>query len=78
MREASGIPNYGDHQLGIYLRGLAGERESLALTFADLEARAAGAMSTELLAYVAGGAARASSSAKVSGRLSRSPASPRR
>jgi isopentenyl diphosphate isomerase/L-lactate dehydrogenase-like FMN-dependent dehydrogenase len=56
MREASGVPNYGDHQLGIYLRGLAGERESLPLTFAELEARAAGAMSAELLAYVAGGA----------------------
>jgi len=50
------MANHGDFQLGIYRRGLAGERESLPLTFAELEARGAGAMSTELLAYVAGGA----------------------
>ena len=50
------MTNFGDFQLGIYLRGLAGERESLPLTFAELEARAHGAMSAELVSYVAGGA----------------------
>lgn len=50
------MTNYGDHQFGIYLRGLAGEREPLPLTYAELEARAHQAISAELLSYVAGGA----------------------
>jgi lactate 2-monooxygenase len=50
------MANFSDFQLGIYLRGLAGDRESLPLTYAELEARVGGAMSTELVSYVAGGA----------------------
>jgi lactate 2-monooxygenase len=50
------MANFGDFQLEIYFRGLAGIRESLPLTFAELEHRAQAAMSDELFAYVAGGA----------------------
>jgi lactate 2-monooxygenase len=50
------MTNFGDFQTGIYLRGLAGERESLPLTFRDLETRAHQALSPELVSYVAGGA----------------------
>lgn len=50
------MTNYGDYQFEIYFRGLAGVRESLPLTFAELETRAHAAMSEEIVAYVAGGA----------------------
>ncbi len=50
------MANHGDYQFAIYLRGLAGVRESLPMTFAELERRAHAAMSEELVSYVAGGA----------------------
>jgi lactate 2-monooxygenase len=50
------MSNVGDFQLEIYFRGLSGIRESLPLTFAELERRAHAAMPEELVAYVAGGA----------------------
>jgi isopentenyl diphosphate isomerase/L-lactate dehydrogenase-like FMN-dependent dehydrogenase len=48
--------NFGDFQLEIYFRGLAGQREPLPLIFSELEARAAAALAPDLLSYVAGGA----------------------
>jgi lactate 2-monooxygenase len=50
------VPNFGDYQFEIYFRGLAGVRESLPLTFSELERRALATLSDELFAYVAGGA----------------------
>ena len=50
------MANYGDYQLEIYFRGLTGVRESLPVTFAELERRAHAAMSEEIISYVAGGA----------------------
>jgi lactate 2-monooxygenase len=50
------VPNFGDFQLEIYLRGLAGEREHLPLSYGELERRAAAMLAPELLSYVAGGA----------------------
>ena len=50
------MANFGDFQLGIYLRGLEGVRESLPATFAELEQRAQAIMSEEMFSYVAGGA----------------------
>jgi lactate 2-monooxygenase len=50
------MANFGDYQLDIYFRGLKGIRESLPLTFAELERRAHAAIPEDLLAYVAGGA----------------------
>ena len=50
------MPNFGDAQLEIYFRGLAGERPALPLTFAGLEERARSALAPEILSYVAGGA----------------------
>jgi lactate 2-monooxygenase len=50
------MSNFGDYQLEIYFRGLAGVRENLPMKFAELERRALAAMSEELLSYVAGGA----------------------
>ena len=50
------MANHGDYQLEIYFRGLAGVRESLPMTFAELERRAHAAMSEEMVSYVAGGA----------------------
>jgi lactate 2-monooxygenase len=50
------MTNFGDFQLEIYLRGLAGVRESLPLTYTELEARAHAALPADLLSYVAGGA----------------------
>jgi len=49
-------PNFGDFQLEIYLRGLSGVRESLPLTYAELEARAHAALPPDITSYVAGGA----------------------
>jgi lactate 2-monooxygenase len=50
------VANFGDFQFEIYLRGLAGVREHLPLTFAELERRAEMALGPELWSYVAGGA----------------------
>ena len=50
------MPNFGDFQLEIYLRGLLGQVEALPLKFAELEERGQAALSTELRSYVAGGA----------------------
>jgi lactate 2-monooxygenase len=50
------VPNFGDFQLEIYLRGLAGDREPLPLSYAELERRASAMLAPELLSYVAGGA----------------------
>ena len=49
-------PNYGDFQLEIYLAGLNGATPEHPMTFAELEARAEAALSTETYSYVAGGA----------------------
>lgn len=49
-------PNYGDFQLEIYLAGLNGAKPEHPMTFAELEARAEAALSTEIFSYVAGGA----------------------
>lgn len=50
------VANFGDFQLEIYLRGLAGEREDLPLSYAELERRAMAALAPETVSYVAGGA----------------------
>lgn len=50
------MPNPGDWQFGIYLNGLAGEKPSLPMAYAELERAAEAAMSTEIWSYVAGGA----------------------
>jgi lactate 2-monooxygenase len=50
------MTNFGDFQLEIYLRGLAGVHEHLPLTYAELERRAEMALGPEMFAYVAGGA----------------------
>jgi lactate 2-monooxygenase len=47
---------YGDFQLEIYLAGLGGTVPSLPVSYAELEARAAHALSPSVLSYVAGGA----------------------
>lgn len=49
-------PNFGDFQLEIYLAGLNGAKPEHPMTFAELEARAEAALSTEIFSYVAGGA----------------------
>jgi isopentenyl diphosphate isomerase/L-lactate dehydrogenase-like FMN-dependent dehydrogenase len=50
------MASYGDYQFEIYLRGLAGVRENLPLTYAELERRAQAAMPEDIVSYVAGGA----------------------
>jgi lactate 2-monooxygenase len=47
---------YGDFQLEIYLAGLGGTVPGLPVSYADLEERAARALSPSVLSYVAGGA----------------------
>jgi lactate 2-monooxygenase len=47
---------FGDYQSEIYLQGLGGVVPTLPVTFADLEAKAAGAMPLSVWSYVAGGA----------------------
>ncbi|MFJ9696286.1 alpha-hydroxy-acid oxidizing protein [Kitasatospora sp. NPDC101183] len=47
---------YGDYQNEIYFRGLSGVVPTMPMTFADLEARARGALAPSVLSYVAGGA----------------------
>ena len=46
---------FGDYQLDIYLAGLRGIQPTLPVDFAGLEARAAHALSPQLLTYVLGG-----------------------
>ncbi|MGD0605473.1 MAG: lactate 2-monooxygenase [Streptosporangiaceae bacterium] len=48
--------SYGDFQFDIYLNGLGGTTPSLPVSFAELESRAAHALSPSVLSYVAGGA----------------------
>jgi lactate 2-monooxygenase len=50
------MANFSDYQFEIYQRGLGGVRESLPVTFGELERQAHAAMSEEMVAYVAGGA----------------------
>jgi hypothetical protein len=47
---------FGDYQLEIYLAGLHGTLPALPMAYAELEARAAQALSPSVLSYVAGGA----------------------
>ena len=55
-RNGARVGNYGDWQLGIYLRGLEGEQPGLPMSCAELERRAEAAMSKDIWSYVAGGA----------------------
>jgi lactate 2-monooxygenase len=50
------MSNFGDYQFEFYFRGLAGVREGLPMSYAELERRAHAAMRDELVDYVAGGA----------------------
>ena len=56
MPTAPAKRNFGDIQLEIYFRGLEGVRESLPLTFQELERRAHAALPEGIVSYVAGGA----------------------
>ncbi|MBS9534187.1 lactate 2-monooxygenase [Mycobacterium sp. M1] len=47
---------FGDYQFEIYLQGLAGVLPTLPMTYSELEAKAAAAMSPSVWSYVAGGA----------------------
>ncbi|UVO11288.1 alpha-hydroxy-acid oxidizing protein [Mycobacterium sp. SVM_VP21] len=47
---------FGDYQFEIYLQGLAGVVPALPMTFTELEAKAAAALSPSVWSYVAGGA----------------------
>ena len=47
---------FGDYQLEIYLAGLQGTLPAFPMAYAELEARAAQALSPSVLSYVAGGA----------------------
>jgi lactate 2-monooxygenase len=48
--------NYGDFQLEVYVAGLSGVRPALPIAYEDLRRRAAHALPSEVLSYVAGGA----------------------
>ncbi len=48
--------SYGDYQIEIYFRGLAGVLPALPMSFAELEARAERAMPPSVWSYTAGGA----------------------
>ena len=50
------VGNFGDWQLGIYLKGLEGEQPALPMSYAELERRAEEAMSPQIWSYVKGGA----------------------
>jgi isopentenyl diphosphate isomerase/L-lactate dehydrogenase-like FMN-dependent dehydrogenase len=50
------MSSFGDYQFEIYSRGRTGMRESLPVTFADLERRAHAALPEDIFSYVAGGA----------------------
>ncbi|BBY32255.1 lactate 2-monooxygenase [Mycolicibacter minnesotensis] len=47
---------FGDYQFEIYLQGLAGVQPAFPMTYTELEAKAAAAMSPSVWSYVAGGA----------------------
>ncbi|WP_409434529.1 alpha-hydroxy-acid oxidizing protein [Mycobacterium sp. SMC-14] len=47
---------FGDYQFEIYLQGLAGVMPALPMTYTELEAKAAAALSPSVWSYVAGGA----------------------
>lgn len=47
---------FGDYQFEIYLQGLAGVVPALPMTYTELEAKAAAALSSSVWSYVAGGA----------------------
>lgn len=47
---------FGDYQFEIYLQGLAGVLPALPMTYTELEAKAAAALSPSVWSYVAGGA----------------------
>lgn len=47
---------FGDYQFEIYLQGLAGVVPALPMTYSELEAKAAAALSPSVWSYVAGGA----------------------
>ncbi|OBI04515.1 lactate 2-monooxygenase [Mycolicibacter nonchromogenicus] len=47
---------FGDYQFEIYLQGLAGVLPAFPMTYAELEAKAAAALSPSVWSYVAGGA----------------------
>ncbi|TXI52136.1 alpha-hydroxy-acid oxidizing protein [Mycolicibacter arupensis] len=47
---------FGDYQFEIYLQGLAGVLPTFPMTYAELEAKAAAALSPSVWSYVAGGA----------------------
>ncbi len=47
---------FGDYQFEIYLQGLAGVMPTLPMTYTELEAKAAAALSPSVWSYVAGGA----------------------
>ncbi|MEU4100555.1 alpha-hydroxy-acid oxidizing protein [Streptomyces tanashiensis] len=49
-------PQFGDYQNEIYLNGLGGVTPALPMTYAELEAKAQGALPPSVLSYVAGGA----------------------
>ncbi|MFC9589052.1 alpha-hydroxy-acid oxidizing protein [Streptomyces sp. NPDC056944] len=49
-------PQFGDYQNEIYLHGLGGVTPALPMTYAELEAKARGALPPSVLSYVAGGA----------------------
>ena len=50
---ASGMGNFGDHQLGIYLQGmLQGTRPEITTDLARLESQAAGKLSVEAMGYI--------------------------
>jgi hypothetical protein len=73
-------PAFGDYQLEIYGAGLRGVLPRFPMAFAELEARAAQALSPSVLSYVAGGAGSesdprpgAASPSAVEGSLSQSP-----
>jgi len=51
-------PPFSDYQIDIYFAGLGGVLPTFPMEFAELEARAARALSPSMLSYVAGGAGR--------------------
>lgn len=50
------MPNFGDYQFDIYLRGLGGVQPTMPMTFGELEARAKSVLPPGIWSYVAGGA----------------------
>src|SRR5690348_6175171 len=46
------MPNFGDHQLEIYFKGLQGERVPFPIDIHELEAKASVTMPRDILSYV--------------------------